>query len=95
MDRVGVGEVLPIKSVSEPSRMRAELVAAAERAGVETVLETNHVSSDHESFVDEGLPGVRLGGTSYAGYHDETDTPDDHQPAQLERTIRTVLAWLR
>ncbi len=95
MDRVGVGEVLPIKSVSEPSPMRAELAAAAERAGVETLLETNHSSSDHESFVDDGLPGVRLGGTSYGGYHDATDTPDVINPAQLERTIRTVLAWLR
>ena len=95
MDRVGVGDVLPIKSVSEPSAMRAELAAAAERAGVRTVLETNHSSSDHESFVDDGLPGVRIGGTSYAGYHDETDTPDVVNLAQLERTIRTVLAWLR
>jgi aminopeptidase YwaD len=95
MDRVGVGDVLPIKSVSEPSPMRAELAAAARRAGVETVLETNHSSSDHESFVDEGLPGVRLGGTSYGGYHDKSDTPDYINAAQLERTIRTLLAWLR
>ena len=95
MDRVGAGEVLPIKSVSEPSRMRAELAEAAERAGVESVLETNHSSSDHESFVDAGLPGVRLGGTSFGGYHSEKDTPDYINAAQLERTIRTVLAWLR
>ncbi len=94
MDRVGVGEVLPIKSVSEPSPMREELATAAKQADVETVLETNHTSSDHESFVDAGLPGVRLGGTSYAGYHDETDTPDVVDLAQLQRTIRTVLAWL-
>jgi aminopeptidase YwaD len=95
MDRVGVGDVLPLKSVAEPSPMRAELVAAAKRADVETVLETGHTSSDHESFVDAGLPGVRLGGTSFGGYHDETDTPDYISAAQLERTIRTVLAWLR
>jgi aminopeptidase YwaD len=95
MDRVGVGDVLPIKSVSEPSPMRAELAAAADRAGVETVLETNHSSSDHESFVDAGLPGVRVGGTSYFGYHDKHDTPEVVNAAQLERTIRTLLAWLR
>ena len=94
MDRVGVGAVLPIKSVAEPS-MRAELVRAAARAGVEVVLETGHTSSDHESFVDEGMPGVRLGGTSYGGYHNEGDVPSVINPAQLERTARTVLAWLR
>ena len=71
------------------------MVEAAERAGVETVLETDHVSSDHESFVDEGLPGVRLGGTSYCCYHSASDTPEIINAAQLERTIRTVLAWLR
>ena len=95
MDRVGVGEVLPIKSVAEPSPMRAELMRAAARAGVETVLETSHSSSDHESFVDAGLPGVRLGGTSYAGYHNAGDVPSVINPAQLQRTARTVLAWLR
>ena len=95
LDRVGVGEVLPIKSVAEPSPMRAELMRAAARAGVETVLETSHSSSDHESFVDAGLPGVRLGGTSYAGYHNAGDVPSVINPAQLQRTARTVLAWLR
>ncbi len=95
MDRVGVGDTLPIGSVTEPSRMRAELAGAAERAGVETVLETGQASSDHWSFVRDGLPGVRLGGTSYAGYHSAADTPDVINRAQLERTIRTVLAWLR
>ena len=95
MDRVGVGDVLPIKSVAEPSALRAELVRSAARANVETVLETGHESSDHESFVDEGMPGVRLGGTSYGGYHSESDVPSVINPAQLERTARTVLAWLR
>jgi Zn-dependent M28 family amino/carboxypeptidase len=95
MDRVGVGSVLPIKSVSEPSPLRAELVRAARSAGVATVLETGHTSSDHESFVDEGLPGVRLGGTSYAGYHSAGDVPSVVNRAQLERTARTILTWLR
>jgi aminopeptidase YwaD len=95
LDRVGVGGVLPIKSVLEPSPLRADLVRAADRAGVATVLETGHTSSDHESFVDAGLPGVRLGGTSYAAYHSEADVPSVVDPAQLERTARTVLAWLR
>jgi aminopeptidase YwaD len=95
LDRVGVGDVLPISSVAEPSPVRAQLVRAAESADVEALLETNQRSSDHWSFVRDGLPGARLGGTSYSGYHDETDTPDVVNRAQLDRTIRTVLAWLR
>jgi aminopeptidase YwaD len=95
LDRVGVGAVLPIGSVSEPSPMRAELAEAARSAGVEAALETAQASSDHWSFVREGLPGVRLGGTSYGGYHDETDTSDVVDPTQLERAIRTMLAWIR
>jgi aminopeptidase YwaD len=95
LDRVGVGGALPISSVSEPSPLRAELVAAAERAGVDHVTETGQTSSDHWSFVRDGLPGVRLGGTSYAAYHSENDVPAVVDRAQLERTARTVLAWLR
>ena len=95
LDRVGVGDVLPIKSTAEPSRLRAELAMAAERAGVTAVLETGHESSDHESFVDEGMPGVRLGSTSYCCYHAASDLPGVVDRAQLERTARTVLAWLR
>ena len=62
---------------------------------METVLETDHTSSDHESFVDAGMPGVRLGGTSYCCYHAPSDVPSVVNRAQLERTARTVLAWLR
>ncbi len=95
LDRVGVGQTLPIGSPSEPSSMRAELVAAAQRAGVAYVAETGQRSSDHWSFVRAGLVGVRLGGTSYAGYHSPDDVPSVINPAQLERAARTVLAWLR
>jgi hypothetical protein len=90
-----VGQTLPIGSPEEPSPLRAELVAAAERAGVDYLTETGQRSSDHWSFVRDGLPGVRLGGTSYAAYHDDSDVPSVINPAQLERTARTVLAWLR
>ena len=69
MDRVGVGSTLPIGSTAQPSWLRAELVRAAERAGVDYVAETGQRSSDHWSFVREGMPGVRLGSTPYAGYH--------------------------
>jgi Iap family predicted aminopeptidase len=94
MDRVGVGATVPIGS-PEPSPLRAELVAAAERAGVPHVVESGQRSSDHWSFVRAGLPGVRLGSTPFAGYHSEADVPSVVEPAQLERTARTVLAWLR
>jgi hypothetical protein len=94
MDRVGVGSTLPIGSTAQPSWLRAELVRAAERAGVDYVAETGQRSSDHWSFVREGMAGVRLGSTPYAGYHSPGDVPSVIDPAQLERTARTVLAWL-
>jgi hypothetical protein len=95
MDRVGVGSTLPIGSSAQPSWLRGELIRAAQRAGVDFVAETGQRSSDHWSFVRAGLYGVRLGGTSYAGYHNAGDVPTVINPAQLERTARTVLAWLR
>jgi hypothetical protein len=95
MDRVGVGHTLPIWSVSEPSPLRAELVAAARDARVDHSALTDQRSSDHWSFVREGLPGVRIGGTSYGAYHSPADVPSVVNRAQLERTARTVLSWLR
>jgi hypothetical protein len=95
LDRVGVGSVVPVGSTGQPDRWSRELQAAARRAGVPTVVDVNQRSSDHWSFVQAGLPGARLGGTSYAAYHDETDVPSVVEPAQLERTARVVVAWLR
>ncbi|MEJ7832188.1 MAG: M28 family peptidase [Nocardioides sp.] len=95
LDRVGVGDVLPIGSAAEPSPLRAELAAAAARAGAAAVLETGQKSSDHWSFVRDGLPGVRLGSTPYAAYHSPSDVPSVVDRAQLGRTVRTVVAWLR
>ena len=65
----------------------------ARDAGVPTVPCDNR-SSDHWSFVRDGLPGLRVGGTSYAAYHSAADVPAVVQPAQLGRTGRLVLAWL-
>jgi len=92
---VGVGAVVPVGSATpggDPAQ-RAVL-AAAGRAGVPVVAEANH-SSDHWSFVRAGLPGVRLGSTPYAGYHSPADVPAVVEPAQLRRTGRVLLAWLR
>ena len=52
-------------------------------------------SNDAWSFVERGLPGVRVGGTSYAAYHSAADLPSVVNAAQLSRTARLVLAWLR
>lgn len=93
LDRVGVGAVLPIGGPDEQAL--AEMAAVARRIGVPAVLDPAERSSDHWSFVREGLPGVRLGSTPYVGYHNPRDTPDLIDPDQLGRTIRTVLAWLR
>ena len=38
---------------------------------------------------------LRLGATSYAGYHSSADVPSLVNAAQLRRTARLVLAWVR
>ena len=95
MDRVGVGTVVPVGSVEDGDPLRAELLRAARRAGVPTVAETGQRSSDHWSFVREGLPGVRLGSTPYAGYHSPDDVVAVVDPEQLARVARLVVSWLR
>ena len=95
MDRVGVGTVVPVGSVEDGDPLRAELLRAARRAGVPTVAETGQVSSDHWSFVREGMPGVRLGSTPYAGYHSPDDVPSVVSSAQVARVARLVVSWLR
>jgi aminopeptidase YwaD len=95
LDRVGVGQVVPVSSAGGPDPMRAELLAAARRAAVATDALTGNRASDHWSFVRTGLPGVRLGSTPYAGYHSPGDLPAVVQRDQLERTARIVMAWLR
>jgi Iap family predicted aminopeptidase len=95
LDRVGVGDVLPVCSATEtPGALRAELLAAAERAGIATLPCTGNRASDHWSFVRNGLPGVRLGSTSYAGYHSPDDVPAVVNRAQLGRAARLTVAWL-
>ncbi|MGN0063156.1 MAG: M28 family metallopeptidase [Nocardioides sp.] len=94
LDRVGVGEVVPVCSATGSDvRLRAALLAAAGRARV-PVEECVDTASDHESFATAGLPAVRLGSTPYAGYHSPGDVPSVLNPAQLHRTGRVVLAWL-
>jgi hypothetical protein len=92
LDRVGVGSVVPVCTAGDDAA-RDDALDAAAAAGVPT-LACENSSSDHWSFVREGLPGVRIGGTSYAGYHSAADVPAVVEPAQLRRTGRLVLSWL-
>lgn len=94
LDRVGVGERVPVGSAQESDPVQRSLLAAAARAGVPTTPDPFQRSSDHWSFVREGLPGARLGSTPYAGYHSTGDIPSVVDPAQLERVGRLLLAWL-
>ena len=95
LDRVGVGDVVPVGSAAEPNSLTDELQAAARRVGVPTMIDPFQRSSDHWSFVRDGLPGVRLGSTPYAGYHNADDVPAGVDRDQLERVGRLVAAWLR
>lgn len=95
LDRVGVGDAVVIGSAEEDDPLRDELVRAAERAGAPYVVESGQRSSDHWSFVRDGLPGVRLGSTPYAGYHSPGDVVSVVDQDQLERAARVVVSWLR
>lgn len=94
LDRVGVGEVVPVGSAVDGDRVQRGLLAAAERVGVPTLAETSSRSSDHWSFVRAELPAARLGSTSYAGYHSAADVPAVVSRAQLRRVGRLTLAWV-
>jgi Zn-dependent M28 family amino/carboxypeptidase len=94
LDRVGVGVTVPVGSAGQQDPVQRQLLAAARRADVPATPVPFQRSSDHWSFVREGLPGARLGSTPYAAYHSATDLPGVVDPAQLERTGRLLLAWL-
>jgi aminopeptidase YwaD len=96
MDRVGVGGVVPIGFTGAgPDALARGLTTAARRAGVPTLADPFQRSSDHWSFVQEGLPGARLGSTPYAEYHSSSDLPPVVDRTQLRRTARVVVSWLR
>ncbi len=94
LDRVGVGTTVPVGSAYDSDAVQRGLLAAARRAGVSAVADPRQRSSDHWSFVRDGLPGARLGSTPYAGYHSAADVPAVVQPEQVERVGRVLLAWL-
>lgn len=94
LDRVGVGTSVPVGSAYESDPLQQALLAAARRTGTPATPDPFQRSSDHWSFVRAGLPGARLGSTSYAAYHSAGDVPSVVGRAQLARTGRIVLGWL-
>ena len=93
LDRVGVGDVVPVCTAADTPGLLRSLLDAARRVGVPAHACENR-SSDHWSFVRNGLVGVRVGGTPYAAYHSAADLPRVVDPAQLRRAGRLVWSWL-
>jgi aminopeptidase YwaD len=95
LDRVGVGQVVPLASVlGTPVTVRAALVRSASRLHIGTSVDPDNAASDHESFADAGLPAARLGSTPYAAYHSAQDVPAVVDPEQLRRVGRVIWEWL-
>lgn len=94
LDRVGVGDRVPVGSATASDPVQRSLLAAARGAGVPAFAAPEQRSSDHWSFVRDGLPAARLGSTPYAGYHSSADVPEVVSAEQLERVGRLVLEWL-
>lgn len=95
LDRVGVGDVVPVSSYpGTPSRTADALAAAARRVRVPVKVGFNS-TSDHESFAVAGLPAARIGSTEYAEYHSASDRARVVDPAQLQRVGRVLIAWLQ
>ena len=94
LDRVGVGETVPVGSAYASDPVQQALLDAARRTDTPATPDPFQQSSDHWSFVRAGLPGARLGSTPYPAYHSEADVPSVVNLDQLARTGRILLAWL-
>jgi hypothetical protein len=94
LDRVGVGQVVPVcTGPLSPERVQRQLVRAGGRAGVPAV-RCENTASDHWSFEKADVAVARLGSTSYAAYHSPRDLPRVVDRRQLGRTGRLLWAWL-
>ncbi len=95
LDRVGVGDVVPVcTGPLSPPPVQRSLLRAAARVDVPAQACEN-TASDHWSFEKAGFAVARLGSTSYAAYHSADDVPAVVDPAQLGRTCRVAWEWLR
>lgn len=95
LDRVGVGDAVPLAGFTATTTWaRDGLARVARRERIPVSLGVN-TTSDHESFVVAGLPAARVGGADYDAYHSEADLPSVVRPAQLDRVGRLLSAWLR
>ena len=94
LDRVGVGNVVPVCSggFGTPT-VQPELLREARRAHTPAHRCVDQ-ASDHWSFAQAGIPAARVGGTPYAAYHSAADLPDVVQQAQLNRVGRLMWVWI-
>jgi len=93
IDSVGISDGVPICSATGPTDVFAQAVRdAAQQAGV-AVRGCENRTSDHWSFVRNGLDGVRVGlagQAEYAEYHSAADTPavvDDVRVAEAGEAV--------
>lgn len=95
LDRVGAGSGIRIRNGGTGTLTVVEdLLAAADRLGVDDVDREDNTASDHWSFEKADVPAARLGGNAFAGYHSEADQPDQVRSDTLGLNGRIAWAWL-
>jgi hypothetical protein len=94
LDRVGIGEVVPVCTGGRaPRTVQRALLEVARRTGIPARACANR-SSDHWSFEKAGIPAARLGGEPYPQYHSPRDRAGIVSADQLDRVGRLAWAWL-
>jgi hypothetical protein len=94
LDRVGAPGRVPICTGGlSPVRVRREVLAAADRAGVPARACDNR-TSDHWPFEKAGETVARIGGNDSPGYHSPRDRPSTVSPRQLDRVGAVLTEWL-
>lgn len=98
VDTVGVSRSVPICSATTGGDPFTQRVRRDVRAAGISVRDCENRTSDHWSFVRDGLPGLRVGlaGTQeYAQYHSAGDGPSVIDPRALKQAGRAVWAAVR